>query len=102
MTNRLNALIESMSVICCVHSRLAEEARLFAAWKLIWNVQKKRKDHTFWRWFDEKPSIVPGCPVSGMYIQAYRLLMFVFKPHLNKTTEATGYADSGCMLAVCC
>ena len=67
MTYRLNAFIESMGVICCIHSRLAEEAMLFAAWKLIWYVQKKRKDHTFWRQFDEKPSVEPGCPVSGVY-----------------------------------
>ena len=99
MTNRLNAFIESMGVICCIHSRLAEEAILFAAWKLIWYVQKKRKDHTFWRQFDEKPSVEPGCPVSGVYIQAYMLLMFVFKPHLNETTEAIGVADLSCMLA---
>ena len=34
-----------------------------------------------------------------MYLQAYRLLMFVSKPHLNKTIEAIGVADSGCMQA---
>jgi len=59
----------------------------------------KRKDHTFGRQFDEKPSVEPGCPVSGVYIQAYMLLMFVFKPHLNETTEAIGVADLSCMLA---
>jgi len=24
--------------------------------------EKKRKDYTFWRQFNEKPSIIPGCP----------------------------------------
>jgi len=24
--------------------------------------EKKRKDYAFWRQFDEKPSIIPGCP----------------------------------------
>ena len=24
--------------------------------------EKKRKDNTFWRQFDEKPGIAPGCP----------------------------------------
>jgi len=24
--------------------------------------EKKRKDYTFWRQFNEKPSIMPGCP----------------------------------------
>ena len=26
--------------------------------------KKKRKDHASWRHFDEKPSIIPGCPVA--------------------------------------
>ena len=25
---------------------------------------KRRKDFAFWRQFDEKPSIIPGCPVT--------------------------------------
>ncbi len=24
--------------------------------------EKKRKDYAFWRQFNEKPSIIPGCP----------------------------------------
>jgi len=24
--------------------------------------KKKRKDYAFWRQFNEKPSIIPGCP----------------------------------------
>jgi hypothetical protein len=31
---------------------------------------------------------------------AYRLLVFVSEPHLNKITEAVGVADFGCMLGV--
>ena len=27
------------------------------------NLEKKRKDYTFRRQFNEKPSIIPGCPV---------------------------------------
>jgi len=27
--------------------------------------EKKRQDYTFWRQFNEKPSIIPGCPVQG-------------------------------------
>ncbi len=26
------------------------------------DLEKKRKDYAFWRQFNEKPSIVPGCP----------------------------------------
>jgi len=25
-------------------------------------LEKKRKDYAFWRQFNEKPSIIPGCP----------------------------------------
>ena len=25
---------------------------------------KKRKDYAFWRQFNEKPSVIPGCPGS--------------------------------------
>ncbi len=31
--------------------------------------------------------------------QAYMLLMFIFKPYLNESTEAIGVADLSCMLA---
>jgi hypothetical protein len=27
------------------------------------DIEKKRKDYTFRRQFNEKPSIIPGCPV---------------------------------------
>jgi len=26
------------------------------------HLEKKRKDYAFWRQFNEKPSIIPGCP----------------------------------------
>ena len=26
--------------------------------------KKRRKDYAFWRRFDEKPSIIPGCPAG--------------------------------------
>ena len=29
---------------------------------MIVRKEKKRKDYTFWHQFDEKPSIIPGCP----------------------------------------
>ncbi len=32
--------------------------------------EKKRKDYAFWRQFNEKPSIIPGCPdacILGVY-----------------------------------
>jgi len=28
-------------------------------------LEKKRKDYAFWRQFDEKPSIILGCPKDG-------------------------------------
>ena len=31
-------------------------------------IRKKRKDYTFWRQFNEKPSIIPGCPGIGYKI----------------------------------
>jgi len=31
-------------------------------WFSQWQKEKKRKDYTFRRQFNEKPSIVPGCP----------------------------------------
>ena len=30
--------------------------------------KKKRKDYTFWYQFNEKPSIIPGCPESSSYM----------------------------------
>ena len=30
--------------------------------------EKKRKDYTFRRQFNEKPSIIPGCPDHRLYI----------------------------------
>ncbi len=78
MTNRLNAFIESMDVICCIHSRLAEEAILFAAWKLIWYVQKKRPHLWASVWWEAKcwtglPSIWrvhTGIHVADVRLQA--------------------------------
>ena len=28
--------------------------------------EKKRNDYAFWRQFNEKPSIIPGCPGTGV------------------------------------
>ena len=30
------------------------------------NAGWKRKDYAVWRQFDEKPSIIPGCPGAGL------------------------------------
>ena len=30
--------------------------------------EKKRKDYAFWRQFNEKPSITPGCPVKRLTV----------------------------------
>ena len=36
------------------------------------NTKRKRKDHAFQRQFDEKPSIIPGCPVQHRAAQCNR------------------------------
>jgi len=28
--------------------------------------EKKRKEYAFWRQFNEKPSVIPGCPGVGL------------------------------------
>ena len=33
----------------------------------VWKKRKKRKDYAFRRQFNEKPSIIPGCP--GVWLQ---------------------------------
>jgi len=30
--------------------------------------RKKRKDYAFWRQFNEKPSMIPGCPGTMQHI----------------------------------
>ena len=30
--------------------------------------QKKKEDYAFWRQFDEKPSVIPGCPVHVLNV----------------------------------
>ncbi len=33
-------------------------------------LEKKRKDYAFWRQFNEKPSVIPGCPDLLFYMSA--------------------------------
>ncbi len=34
-------------------------------------LEKKRKDYTFWRQLNEKPSIIPGCPCGHYATRVY-------------------------------
>ncbi len=43
--------------------------------------RKKRKDYAFWRQFNEKENIVPGCPVVNLtYFEKKADYMQVVKP----------------------
>jgi hypothetical protein len=50
---------------------------------------KKRKGYAFWRQFDEKPSVIPGCPGSACNT-AHDLhfeKQFAEPEHLSKTNH---------------
>ena len=32
-------------------------------------LEKKRKDYAFWRQFNEKPSVIPGCPGIHFHVK---------------------------------
>ena len=40
--------------------------------------EKKTKDYAFWRQFNEKPSIVPGCPGPVSHLHEFMCLSLVF------------------------
>ena len=46
-------------------------------------VKNARKDYTFWRQFNEKPSIIPGCP--GMQLVQQTAVVSVDLVRMHKT-----------------
>ena len=66
--------------VSCLHAIAHTPSPGKTAWTSdnLSNSQKKRKDHAFRRQFDEKPSVIPGCPGQTLRNTAfYGLCSFV-------------------------
>ena len=46
-------------------------------------LEKKRKDYAFWRQFNEKPNIIPGCP--GHTHKHYVCIAVLLRPQHDKS-----------------